>query len=98
MAGPVYRMFRARGKEAWFALSREEQDGLTTQVIDRLKQAGGKEVIFCNSTWSSEQWWGFGVEEFPDLEAVQLHTKLLTELDWMRYVESETLLGTAIET
>jgi hypothetical protein len=37
------------------------------------------------------------VEEFPDLEAVQQHTKLLEELNWMRYVEAETLLGTAIQ-
>ena len=98
MAGPVYKMFRARWKEAWFALSKEEQDALTAKVIDALKQAGGKEVVFCNSAWSSEQWWGFGVEEFPDIEAVQQHTQLLQELDWMRYVESETLLGTAIQT
>jgi hypothetical protein len=98
MAGPVYKMFRARWKEAWFALSEEEQKTLGAKVVDALKQAGGKEVIFCNSSWSSEQWWAFGVEEFPDLEAVQQHTKLLEELNWMRYVEAETLLGTAVET
>jgi hypothetical protein len=97
MTGPVYKMFRARWKEPWFALSKEEQDALTAKVIDALKQAGGKEVIFCNSAWSSEQWWAFGVEEFPDLEAVQQHTRLLQELDWMRYVEAETLLGTAVQ-
>ena len=61
MAGPVYKMFRARGKEAWFALSQEEQDGLTTQVIDGLKQAGGKKVLFCNSTWNSERAWAWVV-------------------------------------
>ena len=97
MAGPVYKMFRARWKEAWFALSKEEQDALTAKVVDALKQAGGKSLVFCDSRWSSEQWWGFGVEEFPDIEAVQQHIKLLEELHWMRYVESETLLGTAIQ-
>jgi hypothetical protein len=98
MAQPIYKMFRARFKEPWFALSKEEQDALSAKVGDALKQAGGKEVIFCSSGWSSEQWWGWGVEEFPDLEAVQQHTKLLQDLNWLRYVESETLLGTAMQT
>lgn len=96
MTGPVYKMFRARWKEAWFALSDEEQKTLGAKVRAALNQAGGKELVFCDSTWSSEQWWGFGVEEFPDIESVQQHTRLLDELNWMRYVESETLLGTAI--
>ena len=78
-------------------LSKEEQEALGAKVVDALKQVGGKEVIFCNSTWNSEQWWAWGVEEFPDIEAVQQHTKLLEELNWMRYVESETLLGTAVQ-
>ena len=98
MAEPIYKMFRARWKEPWFALSEEEQDALAAKVQAALEQAGGKSLVFCNSMWNSEQWWGWGVEEFPDLEAVQQHAELLAELNWMRYVESETLLGTAIQT
>lgn len=97
MAGPVYKMFRARWKEPWFALSEKEREALGAKVRAALKQVGGKEVVFCDSRWSSEQWWGFGVEEFPDIEAVQQHTRLLEELNWMRYVEAETLLGTPVQ-
>lgn len=86
MAGPIYKMFRARWKEPWFALSKEERDALSAKVIDALKQVGGRSLVFCDSGWSSEQWWGFGVEEFPDLEAVQKHAQMLQELDWLRYV------------
>ena len=94
MAGPLYKMFRARWKEPWFTLSKEEQDALSATVQAALEQAGGKSLVFCDSTWSSEQWWGWGVEEFPDLEAVQQHAKLLEEINWLRYADSDTLLGT----
>lgn len=94
MAGPVYKLFYARMKEPWFQLSKEEQDALFAKVVGALKQAGGKSVITCNSTWSSEKWWFWGVEEFPNLEAIQEHAKLLDAIDWLRYCDSETLLGT----
>lgn len=93
MAGPVHKMFYLRFTEAWFQLSQEEQDQLLSKVGDALKKVGGKPVIMCNSSWASEKWWFWGVEEFPSIEAVQEHTKLLTELNWMRYCQSETLLG-----
>lgn len=95
MAGPIYKMFHARMKEAWFQLSKEEQEAIFGKIGDALKQVGGKSVVTCDSTWNSEKWWFWGVEEFPNIEAVQEHAKLLDEVDWLRYCDSETLLGTA---
>jgi hypothetical protein len=77
-------------------LTKEEQDQLLGKVEEALKKVGGKSIVFCNSGWASEKWWYWGVEEYPSLEAIQEHTKLLTELNWMRYCDSETLLGTAM--
>jgi hypothetical protein len=50
--------------------------------------------VGCDSTWASEQWQFFGVHEFPDIEAVQKNTAALQELNWFRYVEAVTTLGT----
>jgi hypothetical protein len=97
MAKPIYKMFLARPSEAWHRLSPQEQSNLLGQVEAALEKAGGKSVVFCESSWASEQWPLFGVEEFPDIEAVQQHAKLLGELNWYRYVETSTLLGTAWE-
>ena len=94
MAGSVFKSFRLRFKEPWFQLSKEEQDQLLAKVGDALTKVGGKPMILCNSSWASEKWWYWGVEEFPSIEAIQEHTKLLAELNWMRYCQSETLLGT----
>lgn len=94
MTQPVYKMFYLRFTEAWFELPKEEQDLLLDKVGDALKKVGGKPMILCNSSWTSEKWWFWGVEEFPSIEAIQEHAKLLADLNWMRYCNSETLLGT----
>jgi len=96
MTQPIYKMFYLRQKEAWFQLTKEEQDQLLGKVEEALKKVGGKSIVFCDSGWASEKWWYWGVEEYPSLEAIQEHTKLLIELNWMRYCDSETLLGTAM--
>ena len=52
--------------------------------------------MLCSAAWSNERWPFFGVEEFPDLEAVQRHEQILTDLNWARYIESRTTLGTEL--
>ena len=96
MAGSVFKSFRLRFKEPWFQLSKAEQDALLGKLGEAMTKVGGKTVIMCESGWVSEQWWYWGVEEFPSAEAVQEHTRLLAELNWMRYCDSDTLLGTAM--
>jgi len=94
MAQPVYKLFLGKMSEAWHQLPQEEQKSLLAKVNEALEKAGGKTVVLCNSSWSSEQWQFFGVEEFPDIAAIQKHTTLLNELNWLRYIESTTVLGT----
>ncbi len=94
MAKPIYKLFLGKMSEAWHQLSAEEQEALLARVNSVLDQVGGKRPLMCDSGWSSEQWPFFGVEEFPDIEALQKHTALLVELNWGRYVDTETYLGT----
>lgn len=96
MAGPIYKMFRVGVKDAWYQLSKEQQDALFAKVDDARKSVGGKSMVICNSAWNSEQWLFWGVEEFPSIEAVQEYARCLEDLNWFRYVDSEILLGTAM--
>jgi hypothetical protein len=73
-----------------------EQQRLLSFVMEALNTAGGKELVMCSAAWSNERWPFFGVEEFPDLEAVQRHEQILTDLNWARYIESRTTLGTEL--
>ncbi len=93
MTQPVVKMYTMRYNEAWYQLSREEQEELMVKVRDALKKVGGKQVISCLSLWSSEKWMAFGMEKFPSFEAELLHTQMLFDLGWYRYVDSESQLG-----
>ena len=96
MAQPIYKMWRVGVKEAWYQLSKEQQDTLFAKVDEAMKSVGGKSMVFCNSSWHSEQWQYFGLEEFPSIEAVQEYNRCLMELDWFRYLDSDILLGTTL--
>jgi len=96
MAEPVYKMFHARWTEAWYQLSQEQRDAIFEKMNETAKRIGAKQVLVCDSSWNSEKWLFWGVEEYPNVEAVQEYTKLLVEIDWFRYCDSETLLGTAL--
>jgi hypothetical protein len=95
MSQKVYKLFLIdKWSEAWYQLSEEEQEGLLVKVDEALEKVGGKRVLLCQSGWSSEEWRFFGIEEFPDVAAVQRHTALLDEFDLSRYSNSMSLLGT----
>jgi hypothetical protein len=93
MAGPIYKLWLFKPSEAWYQLSKEERDSLGNKVMEDLEKVGGKRLLMCTPLWSSEQWMLFGVEEFPDIEAVQKFTALLYERDHFRYIESMSMLG-----
>ena len=97
MTQAIYHLYLLKPTEAWHQLSQEEQGTLLTKVAETLTQVGGKQIVLCNSVWASEQWPFWGVEQYPDIEAVQKHAELLVALNWFRYMESMTLLGTEMQ-
>jgi hypothetical protein len=97
MAEPIYQLFLGKPTEAWYQLSEEERASLLSKSVKSLEEVGAKPLLMCMSLWSSEQWMFFGVEEFPDIEAVQKHTETLLGFDHYRYLESMSVLGTAWE-
>ena len=96
MAQTIYKIWQSRFTEAWHGLSQEEQQRLLGLVFEALSTVRGKELLICSAAWSNERWPFFGLQQFPDLEAVQTHQQILTDLNWGRYSESRTTLGTEL--
>jgi hypothetical protein len=67
------------------------------KLDEALEKAGGKRLIICDTNWSSDQWAFAGVEEFPNIEAVQNYMAAVSELNLFRYDESISVLGTKME-
>jgi hypothetical protein len=94
VAQPVYKLFIGKHLEAWHQLSQEEQKSLMAKVNKALEKVNGKRVIVCDPRWCSEQWDAWGVEELPNIGAAQKHAELLKDLNWSRYWEGMSILGT----
>ncbi|UCF98093.1 MAG: hypothetical protein JSV89_00820 [Spirochaetaceae bacterium] len=93
MEKTIYKLFLGKPKESWYELTEKERDSLQIRMDDALKKVGGKRIILCASAWSSERWSVFGVEEFPDIEAVQKLSLALHELEVWKYFENDSFLG-----
>jgi hypothetical protein len=95
MSKPVYLLVLGQGyTEAWHQLSKNEQDNLWSKVTDVDKQAGAKWLIGCNSRWSDEGIYVWGVLEYPSMEAYQQKVEALEKLNWWRYWSAKSILGT----
>jgi hypothetical protein len=97
MSEPIYKFFTGRFLPDWYQLSQEEQKSLLAKLNEALEKLGAKRTILCNAYWSTDQWLWAGVEEFPNIEAVQKFMATLQELNWGRYAEGSSVLGTKME-
>jgi hypothetical protein len=93
----IIKVLFMKPKEAYFGLSEEKRKEFVAKATKDVTEVGGKWLALCNCYWANEEWLWFGVMEFPDIEAVQKHSKFIEELEQIRYVESKSYLGTRVE-
>ena len=95
MSEPVYQLVIARGDvhtEGWYQLSKEEQDRIWAETQAADERVGAEYVLFCNSRWANEGTPVWGIVKYPSIEAVQ--QVAAQDLEWFRYTNFETILGT----
>ena len=98
MSKPIYLLVLGRGwTEAWYQLSKEEQDTLWAKVEEADKRAGAKWLIGCNSRWADEEFYDWVVIEYPSMEAYQKKVEEVEALHFWRYWSAKTILGTKFE-
>ena len=96
MFTPIYKVYiQKRLLLGGAGLSKEQEEKLTTATNQKLAEVGGRDIISCWSTWSSETIQWFGISEYPNIKAVMSHTRFLEELGWLNMADTMTLLGTA---
>lgn len=100
MSKPIYKLYVMKANPELEKVIREQPalvQEMLGKVVQSLKEVGAKQVVSCNTQWANEEFFAFGVEEYPDLEAVQKHVEFTQNLGWFQYVQSFTLLGTKQE-
>lgn len=93
----IYKVWLMNYRPAWYALDKSAQDELMGKVGESLVKVGGRMLLTAVSLWADEKWAGWGVEEYPNIEAVIQHTKTIGENKWFRYIKSWTTLGVSWE-
>ena len=93
MARPIYLLFLGRPRQSWFELSEEERQALFAKLGQSLNDVGAKQVLTADCSWSSGQWYFFGVEEYPNIEAVQKHITTQHEMGFSQHMEELDFLG-----
>jgi hypothetical protein len=78
-------------------LSQAEKDDYLAKVDEALAAVGGKRLVLivCDSAYALENWNTFGLEIFPDQNALEKHAELLQQIGLSRYVETETTTASA---
>ena len=72
MSKPIFLLVLGKGfTEAWYQLSKEEQDVLWSKVEEADQRAGAKWHIICNTRWADEEIFDWAVPEYPDYDACQ---------------------------
>jgi hypothetical protein len=93
MEQPIYKLWMMRYTDAWYKLSPEEQQKHLAKIEESLKKVGGELLMMRVSVWASEEWLGWGVEKYPNLEALQQHAMTLYAMNHFHYVEGVSHLG-----
>jgi len=92
---PIIRLFFAKMKDTFIALSEEEKIAFMRKDRENLDELGMKAVTMIDCSWSNEEWDYIGVEQWPSLEAIEKREQFENdELEVFKYVESKTYLGT----
>jgi hypothetical protein len=96
MAQPIVSITAIRMTDAWYQLSKPEQDALMAKVMAHRDQVSSvKSIVVCRAVGAP---WDFiVVDEYPDIETAQKLDDLDAELNWKRYWEGMGLLGTRVE-
>lgn len=94
---PIYKVWMMNYKPAWYELSKSEQDVVAEKVATSLAQVGGKRLLVATSLWADEKWAAWGIEEFPNIEAVMQFAGMEFEAQGFRYMKSWSTLGVLME-
>jgi hypothetical protein len=96
--GSIYHLFIVRGfREAYYQLSPEVRDQFWARVGENTRAAGTKNLLICYARWSNEAYTAWGIDEFPNLQAVQQSTRANEKNEHFRYIEAETYEGVLME-
>jgi hypothetical protein len=64
--------------------------------MEEARKNGGIPLATAYTRWNNEVWEYFGVERYPDMEAVVRYSQYLSTTNWYRVWEARSFLGVGV--
>ena len=96
-SNPICVMWRLTMRPEGYALQQDVRKQMFKARDESIARVGAEKVLQLDTRWSNEKWQYAGIMTYPSLAALQEQTKTFAELSWYRYIETDTLLGVAID-
>jgi hypothetical protein len=92
---PIYRAYLARLTAYGHSLSPEKLEEVGGRSIEESRKHGGILLAAAYTRWNNEEWETFGIERYPDMEAVVRYSQYLSTTNWYKVWEARSFLGVA---
>lgn len=89
---PVFKLYLAKFTMDAVQLPDERKAEIMARRDQVVKDVGMRTLVE-GSIWSDERFGGYGVEMFPNWQALREYNRCLDELHWFQYVSAETFVG-----
>lgn len=90
---PVYKLYIVKLNIEATKVPKELAIEMGQKHDEYMAQVGGRTLIDADMSWSNEEYDAFGIQEFPNLEALMQFNDCLKQLHWFDYITSKTHLG-----
>ncbi len=93
---PIYKIFLWRPTALYFD-DNKGAEALNAQIEDIGAKAGMVRLMVAYARWNNEEWFAFGLERYPSLNAFAEKYGAMDKLGWYRYMQAKAYLGYGME-
>jgi hypothetical protein len=93
MDTPLYKLYLFKYTPQFYQVPVAEIRAVRAKMAEKQAALGIRDLFNAEMSWSNEKWEFFGVEFYPNLEAVQSYARCLKETGFLQYINSESYLG-----
>lgn len=94
---PIMRLMFVKMKDAFHRLPEEDKAAFMQRDRQNLDSLGMRAISMIDCRWSNEAWDFIGVEEWPNIEAMEQRAQFEREqLETYRFTESQSFVGTPV--
>jgi hypothetical protein len=93
---PVFKLYLGKLNLAAVSLPPERQQEMMGIMMKNMADLGAK-TLLSGDIFSSEEYQWFGIEWYPNMQALIDSGRCIREINWLQYMTTEVFLGTEID-